>query len=363
MILSHADYSLITYACSMAQRGSLPILEHALIKANGGGPIHLASTNLETQIRATVADSDPDSEPAAFTMNAGKFIRILKSLDADADTQIGHDATRQIATLRSGRSRWEIPTLPATDWPEFKLEPATDEILLRADELIDAIGITLPAAGIDDARYYLNSLLIELGSSSLCVVGTDSHRLHQTTAALDSGPIERQIILPRRTAENLLRARLMGDLAVRIGHNSIGIASSAIEVTSKLIESKYPDWRCIMPRPKYQLQCRRADLIRAIERCMILADEKYQGVAITFDANALTLQGQSKASGVAEAIIECEAPDKAMTIGFCGRYLRDGLAVLTGEHIILGYTDPNSGCLLQDAGSEGPSIVVMPMRL
>ncbi|MNH38208.1 DNA polymerase III subunit beta [compost metagenome] len=53
----------------------------------------------------------------------------------------------------------------------------------------------------------------------------------------------------------------------------------------------------------------------------------------------------------------------SLEIGFNVSYLLDVLGVMTTEQVRLILSDSNSSALLQEAGNDDSSYVVMPMRL
>ena len=97
------------------RRQTLPVLANLLIKANETG-VALTGTDLEVEI---VAHTDVDVEqPGEITIPARKLADIWRALPEGSDVTLSVGGDR--ATVRSGRSRFTLATLPAVDFPKIE---------------------------------------------------------------------------------------------------------------------------------------------------------------------------------------------------------------------------------------------------
>ena len=80
------------------------------------------------------------------------------------------------------------------------------------------IDLTQFAMAQQDVRYYLNGLLLEIGSNYLRAVATDGHRLAAADIELETGVGDepRQIIVPRKGVLHI--PCVFGDLGIEIQH-------------------------------------------------------------------------------------------------------------------------------------------------
>jgi DNA polymerase-3 subunit beta len=344
------------------RRQTLPILSNVLLVAEAG-ELALTATDLEVEIVAKT--SLTVHEPGQITCPGRKLLDILRALpDGVALTVSTQDAK---LLIRSGRSRFSLVTLPASDFPNLEDLPFDQELSIRQDTLKTLIERTYFAMAQQDVRYYLNGLLLEMAGQQIRAVATDGHRLALREVALESElPVDCQVIIPRKGIQELLR--LLNDLAdqvlIRVGDNHIQVSLGDICFTSKLIDGKFPDYHRVVPREgERSIIADRMALRSAMARVAILSNEKYRGIRIHTDEGVLRLQAHNPEQEEAEEEIAVTYSGESLEIGFNVAYLLDALGALSGDKVKITFTDASSSCLIQEAEGHSGKYVVMPMRL
>src|SRR5258706_13437155 len=187
------------------RRHTLPILSNVLISASGSG-VEFLATDLEVQITARAA-LDGSSE-GAVTAGARKLHDILRSLPEDAEVSLESKENRM--TVRAGKSRFNLQTLAAADFPKMvEAKDASKTLTLPQKALKDALRLVQFAMAVQDIRYYLNGVLFSVDKDTLRVVATDGHRLSYASQSLGSHHGSVDAILPRKTLLELIK--LLGD--------------------------------------------------------------------------------------------------------------------------------------------------------
>lgn len=357
--------SLNLVAGVVERRQTLPILANVLIVLEGDH-LALTGTDLEVELvgRLQVA---PGSESGEVTVPARKLADICKSLPDGSE--IDFSVKESKVTVKSGRSRFTLSTLPAREFPNVEDSMGTHQLTLKQGQLKRLIDRTGFAMAQQDVRYYLNGMLWELNDQHLRVVATDGHRLAMCTLPEKvsvSGEGDIQVILPRKGVLELARLLMddEADIAIVIGSNHIRAMTEDFTFTSKLVDGKFPDYQRVLPRsPNKIVLGSRLELRQAFTRTAILSNEKYRGVRLKLSENTLDILANNPEQEEAEETVSVEYPGDALEIGFNVSYLLDVLGVLSGEQIKLSLADPNSSALLEES-EEGDSLyVVMPMRL
>ena len=345
------------------RRQTLPILANVLMVLDGER-LSLTGTDLEVELvgRVQLAASGDSGE---VTVPARKLVDICKSLPEGSDIDFSVQDGK--VTVKSGRSRFTLSTLPAREFPNVEDSMGTHQFTLKQGELKRLIDRTGFAMAQQDVRYYLNGMLWELSGKQLRVVATDGHRLalctlpHKVDVNGDT-----QVILPRKGVLELSRLLLEEDaeIAVVIGSNHIRATTNDFTFTSKLVDGKFPDYQRVLPRsPDKSVFGSRLELRQAFTRTAILSNEKYRGVRLKLTDNSLDIVANNPEQEEAEETVPVEYRGDSLEIGFNVSYLLDVLGVLSGERVKLSLSDPNGSALLE-ASDEGDSIyVVMPMRL
>lgn len=344
------------------RRQTLPILSNVLLRLNDQ-TLTLTSTDLEIEMLAHAEVSKAVS--GETTLPARKFLDICRALSEDSVLDISVSGER--ATIRSGKSRFVLSTLPATDFPGIEVNQKLTHLSLSQHALRTAIARTHFAMAQQDVRYYLNGLLMELEGRVIRMVATDGHRL-----ALCETPYPKEIdknqsiIVPRKAVLELYRLLSDDDseVEVRVGSNFIQIKTAAISFTSKLIDGRFPDYQNVIPKDgNKKATCPREPLRQALSRVSILSNEKYRGVRLQFGKGTMHILAHNPEQEEAEEELTIDYAGDNLEIGFNVTYLLDALSAGDSEQVTLNLSDSNSSCLIQGMGEKTCRYIVMPMRL
>jgi DNA polymerase-3 subunit beta len=344
------------------RRQTLPVLGNILVQATKQG-LTLTATDLEVELVAKVSlEIETEGE---ITLPARKLLDICRTLPDEAWLEIVVDKER--AMVRSGKSRFTLATLPASDFPVVDELKSVQAFVLKQKNLKELIERTHFSMAQQDVRYYLNGLMLELDKKGIRSVATDGHRLAMCELAAKTGVSDgQQVIVPRKGVQELLRLLESneGEVEIQLGGNHIRISTPEIRFTSKLIDGRFPDYKRVMPKGgDKQIQADRTRLRQALARTSILSNEKYRGIRLTLDENILKIQAHNPEQEEAEEELEIQYGGEALEIGFNVTYLLDALAALPGDDVRIILSDANSSCLIEEGGSGHCKYVVMPMRL
>jgi len=345
------------------RRQTLPVLSNVLLVVQGQ-QLSLTGTDLEVELVGRVQLEEP-AEPGEITVPARKLMDICKSLPNDVLIDIKVDEQKLL--VKAGRSRFTLSTLPANDFPTVEEGPGSLTCNLEQSKLRRLIERTSFAMAQQDVRYYLNGMLLEVSRNTLRAVSTDGHRLALCSMSAAIEQDERhQVIVPRKGILEL--ARLLTDpegmVSIVLGQHHIRATTGEFTFTSKLVDGKFPDYERVLPKGGDKLVIGDRQALReAFSRTAILSNEKYRGIRLQLAAGQLKIQANNPEQEEAEEEISVDYEGTSLEIGFNVSYLLDVLGVMTTEQVRLILSDSNSSALLQEAGNDDSSYVVMPMRL
>lgn len=346
------------------RRQTLPILANVLLVVEGDR-LSLTGTDLEVELIVHLPVPGNGEARWEITVPARKLVDICKSLPDGAQLEISHEDQRVI--IRSGRSRFTLSTLPASDFPAVDEVGATFAFEVRQGDLRRLIERTAFAMAQQDVRYYLNGMLWEVKADRLRTVATDGHRLAMCTLDVQL-PVGdgTQVILPRKGV--LEFARLLQDddapVKIAIGMNHFRATTENFCFTSKLVDGKFPDYQRVLPRGSNKtILGDRDGLKHSFQRASILSNEKYRGVRLQLSDGLLRVIASNPEQEEAEEEIAVDYQGDSLEIGFNVSYLLDVLNVLTNANAKLELSDANSSALLSEADGGDSLYVVMPMRL
>ena len=346
------------------RRQTLPILANVLVSVDKN-QLLLVGTDLEVQIGWKIQLDGAAVEPGEITVPARKFLDICKSLPDGAAIEFAVADGK--VTVKSGRSRFTLSSLPASEFPSVEEGPGNLEIALLQGQLKRLIDNTAFAMAQQDVRFYLNGMLWEISSNRLRVVATDGHRLafseHKGEFAVTS---RQQVIVPRKGVIELARLLANENDSVKIVLGSHHVRASTPEFTfiSKLVDGKFPDYERVLPKGGSKLVYGSRTLLKeAFARTSILSNEKYRGIRLILSENNLQLLANNPEQEEAEESVMVDYHGDGLEIGFNVSYLVDVLSVLSCETVKITLADANSSALIESAENGDSMYVVMPMRL
>ncbi|MEQ8208073.1 MAG: DNA polymerase III subunit beta [Woeseia sp.] len=343
------------------RRQTMPILANVLLVAKNG-QLAVTATDLEVEL---VASADVEVDTAGeVTVPGRKLLDICRALPEKAVISISQSGEK--LSIRSGRSKFSLTTLPAAEFPTVEDINSSQTVDVPQSILVKLLEKTHFSMAQQDVRYYLNGLLLETGDKFLRAVATDGHRLALCQQEVIGAKLsEQQVIVPRKGVLELQRL-LSGEGAVSLefGSNHIRVQLDGIRFTSKLIDGRFPEYERVIPQDtSNQLSADRLVLRSALQRTAILSNEKYRGIRLIIRDSGVTIQAHNPEQEEAEEEIEVAYSGADIEIGFNVNYLLDALGAIEADQVTLSVQDSNSSCLLREPDSDDTRFVVMPMRL
>ena len=350
------------------RRNTIPILANVLIRADNA-KLSLKATDLDLEVTETIAGEVSPS--GATTVPAHMFYEIVRKLPEGSQIVLDASGDRAVLTIRAGRSRFTLQTLPESDFPDLAAGDMTHKFTLAAGDLKRLIDKTQFAISTEETRYYLNGIYLHAAgtakAATLRAVATDGHRLAQVDLPLPAGAEGMPgVIVPRKTVGEV--QRLIEDpeaeIAIELSQGKIRFAIGEVVLTSKLIDGTFPDYARVIPVGNdKELRVDKAAFEAAVDRVSTVSSERGRAVKLSLSAGKLMLSVNNPDSGSANEELEVEYEADPIDIGFNSRYLLDIAAQVDGEVAVLKLADPGSPTLIQDKDVQSALYVLMPMRV
>lgn len=346
------------------RRQTLPILANIFLNLKNN-VLFLLGTDMEVELSGRIALEKADKE-GKTTAPARKLLDICRSLPEESELKFRQKGDKLI--LQCGRSRFNLATLPATDFPISEEADETSEqfkFILSQKQLRSLIEATNFAMAQQDVRYYLNGMLWKLGQGSLCAVATDGHRLALSVKdASVTG--DNQIIVPRKAIHEL--SRLLSDdesdLTILLSNNQLRVSMQDYTFTSKLIEGKFPDYDRVIPQSGDKILTVDRDLLKSsLARVGVLSNDKHRSICLEMKQNALRIFANNIDQEDAEDHLDVLYSGEEITIAFNINYLIDVLNSLPAGLVKITLTSTDASVRLEAVEESSSIYVIMPMRL
>jgi DNA polymerase III subunit beta len=350
------------------RRNTIPILANVLIEATNDR-LSLKSTDLE--IEASESTPAEVAQTGATTVAAHVLFDIVRKLPDGA--QVSLEATGQAGqmTLRSGRARFQLQSLPASDFPDLTAGEFPHKFAIPAVELKRLIESTQFAISTEETRYYLNGIYLHAmesnGAQMLRAVATDGHRLARVECAAPKGAIGMPgVIVPRKAVTEI--QKLLEDpsqeVQVEISPTKARFQFGDVTLTTKLIDGTFPDYARVIPSGNdKRLVLDRDTFFNAVDRVATLSSERGRAIKLSIADSKVILSVNNPDSGSANDEIEAEYDAAPIDIGFNARYLLDILGQLASDTALIKMSDAGSPTTLQDREGAAALYVLMPLRV
>lgn len=346
------------------KRHTLPILSNVLLDKKGDA-VTLVATDLEIQISTHCAADHKGGNDQSLTVSARKLQDILRSLPDE--TEVALDAQANRLQVKAGKSRFNLQTLPAPDFPLLAdAGAALAKVTLAQKEFRLLLSLVQFAMAQQDIRYYLNGMLLILEENEVKVVATDGHRLSYASGAVNTTSEKREVILPRKAVLEL--SRLLQEtedpVDIELYANQVKFRFGGIELTTKIIDGKFPDYTRVIPTNyDKHFVVGRTQLLQSLQRAAILSNEKFRGVRWTLTADSLRVSCTNNEQEEAQEELEITYGGEPLDVGFNITYLLDVLNNVQTDQIDCAFGDANSSMLVTVPERAEFRYVVMPMRI
>jgi DNA polymerase-3 subunit beta len=355
------------------RRNTIPILSNVLLSA-GQGQVAFSATDLDMEI----TDSSPCQVegPGQITAPAHTLYEIVRKLPEGADVSLSYAGDDPRLTVSAGRSRFNLPVLPAGDFPVMSAEGLAGGVEIDTGELIRLIDKTRFAISTEETRYYLNGLylhaVVEEGQAKLRAVATDGRRLALAEMpAPDGFSGAPGVIIPRKTINEARRLLDDGGENVTLGISAqkvrLGVGNTAM--TSKVIDGSFPPYERVIPRDnKRVMTLDNALFAAAVDRVATISTEQSRAVKLAIESGRMTLTVRNMDAGQAVEELEIDYEGEPFEIGFNARYILDVTSQIGGEITEFRFAEHVGGAtvldptLVLDPTDAGVQYVLMPLR-
>ncbi|WP_446831103.1 DNA polymerase III subunit beta [Candidatus Foliamicus sp.] len=363
-------HSLLQSVTSAAQTqaDTMAILRNVHLDAAKGALV-ATCTNLELTLiaRCEVIDMGEEGKvtvPAKLLQGISGSLKGGKSIELELQED-------QLA-VRSGRYSGRLETLRPEDFPQLDLDNGAQEVSMPSALLSGMLSETHFAMAQSDPRYYLNGMLMEISEEGLRLVATDGHRLSCSHTSECRAGAESRGIVPRNSI-NALRPLLPGseEVQLALGENQVRFRLGDRQMTSKLVEGRYPEYRRVIPeRLEKPLLANRVALETALSRVALVAresrgvrDQRIPLVSIAVKENTIGISTEGGQGAEAQDEVEVQYHGPEIKVGFNAIYLTDVLRSLQSDEVEMHMRDGNSSVLICAPDKAGVQHIVMPMRL
>lgn len=337
---------------------TLPVLSNILIKTENNRLL-LAATNLEVAITeyigAKVTSEGAVTIPARLL---SEFIANLPkgTVDLKVDGTKLHVSSDKYQSTIHGMLAEEFPSLPEI--------VADQEITIPAATIKTAIAQTVLTASHDDTRPVLTGVLCHTYDDELYFAATDGYRLAERKLQKITHDIK--ALIPASTLADV--ARVIPDdcdqVVLLFDESQVRFRMDDIEVTSRLIDGNFPDYRQLIPKQtEIHASLSRNDFVRIAKVASLFARESGGSITVATEADTQLVSIHSIASQLGENTSEASAVvDQEGAVTLNSRYLIEALGCFDTETVQFGFSGKLAPCVLTSEKDNNYQHIIMPLR-
>lgn len=358
------DFALNVVNKAINPNNTLPVLNNVLISAKEG-KLHFGATNLEIAISCTI-EADIQKE-GAITVPAKLITGYISLLnDEKVEMELGENFE---LSINSSSSNTKIKCISAEEFPIIPKIEKENYLTVNIDQFITAINQTVFAASVNTSRPVLSGVYLTYEGNKLKMVSTDSYRLAERKILINNTTVsELECIVPARTMSELAKIIAKSDekeVRIDVSQNQILFSVGGVELISRLIEGKFPDYRKIIPsEEKTKFEVSAPDLSLTLKRVSLFAKENNNSVflSVSEDGRLLVSSEETKV-GEEKSSLLVKLQGVPNKISLNGQYLLDVLNFINDDKIDIIVNDRESPALVSPVKEEDYIYIIMPLKV
>lgn len=343
---------------------TLPVLNNILIKATNKR-LFFSATNLEIAINYSIA-ADIKNE-GAITVPA-KLITNYVSLLEDEDLEMRVEDGMTLS-IKSKTSQTKIKGISPDEFPIIPKVEKDATIYITAHDLAEAIDHTAFSAAVTSTRPVLTGVYVFTDKDILKTVATDGFRLAEKKTKLTK-KVEKNIecIIPVRTLLEL--GRILGTkyeketVEMHVSKNQVLFVVDNVELISRLIEGKFPDYEKIIPKAtRTKIETEVGHLTMATKRVNLFARENNNSIRLTATNNGiLQISTDETRIGEEKADVEIKMQGENNKVTLNSQYLLDVLSHLK-DGVSIEMDEKLTPVVVKPVKQTNYLYIIMPLKI
>src|SRR3989338_475197 len=349
-----------------------PILNNILLHSENGS-LMVSATDLDLAIECKLPAEI--LKPGRITLQAKKLDEIVNKASG-ISVNISIDKN-QLAKILSDKAKFQINGVSPDEFPEVISKQEEKPININQNELMRAISLTSFATSKFESTSILSGANFEINGNKFEIGATDGSRLARYTGNIGEDKEEndqrKSAVIPGRALaelEKLIDTFKDGNefVSVYFLPGQVVFQNNDFSLSTRLVNGTFPEYDKLIPKEQSnKADFSRSELLAALERVAILANERTNVIKLTFEKGKkfAQLNSNSPDYGNATDEIEVEYTGNSVEIAFNYRYLTEVLRNLQTDRILLEMETSLSPILLKlsEKANYRYTYLIMPVQL
>jgi DNA polymerase-3 subunit beta len=342
-------------------KASLPVLNNILLRTDGNRLL-VAAMNME--IASTQYIGAKIAKPGSITIPARLLTDFISSIpkgtiELRVDGAKLHISAGSYTSTINGLAADDFPELPTID------EQAAIRYTLAVDDFKQAIAQTIITTSSDTTRPVLTGVYWHSHEGFLYLAGTDGYRLSERQLVETTSEVA--AIIPTTSLQEVIRtiSENTQEIDVLFDESQVRFRIDEAEVTSRLIDGNFPDYRQLIPASsETRVVLARDEFIRITKVAGLFARDSGGSVTLTANEEAGVLSLHSVASELGENTSESTANvTGGGVVTLNSRYLSEALGVTEGKEVVFSFSGKLSPTIITThVKTPNYKHIIMPLK-
>lgn len=343
------------------RNSQLPVLHNVLCEVREG-VLHLTGTDLEIGVHAIVGGKAGKS--GSCVVPARQLFEYVQQLPGDHPIEIRQKNKKVEVTTAGFYASFRIAE--SEDFPLLPAIPEEGGVKLSATALCQRISEVMFAAARDESRPEIHSVFVVGEAGELRLAATDSFRLAESILLLPGSGERFSFLLPLSCAQEVVRLFAAQELVELLPRDAlILLRGEGVEVSSRLIDATYPDYRQIIPQEATaRITLSREAFIRALKTLLVFLprDSRRLRLTVHLSKQILQLRVEGGEAGEGEVVVPIEGEGEDQELWLNIQYVLEGAMHIKGEKCEILFKGPEAPVVLRPQEAGGYVYVVMPIQ-
>ncbi len=361
---------------AVSSKPNIPVLSNVLMEVTKTD-LKLSATNLDMGINVWIPGKV--EEEGKVTVSA-KYIADFVA--ASFSDKVDVELKETVLNVKTPKSKANFATIPASEFPVLPTINTDPLLTISATDFVNTMEKVIFACSTDlsTGKIQQTGVLFEFDESDkdeLAFIGLDGFRLSKRTSkikGLKKDQLKDQLIVPARYLMEVVKIIQdypeLENIDVYLSENKSQIIFKfeEVELSIRLIEGPYPDYKRIMPdSASYSFEVKKSDLEEGIKVTNTFARSNLSNKTLfDFDAegSAVKLRSSVAEVGENETSVPVTAVDAAgdMNAAYNLKFILDVVTHIKGENIKFETKGPLSPSVFKDKSDARFVHLLMPLR-
>jgi DNA polymerase-3 subunit beta len=364
--------SLLFVESATGKNSNLTIINNILIEAKEG-QLHFSATNLEMGVIKKVQAKIEQEGSIVVPINL--LLNFLNALRGEENIYLELEENQLV--LKSGTHTTQINCFSPKEFPIIPQSEKREFLTFNLNNFKKIISKVIPFVSTMEIRQELTGVLLKVENDKIYSVATDSFRLGENVVEIKDLVVnsdkvyfneENFIILPKQLC---LYINKISDKYKEIGccveNNHLFIECDDLNITAKLIDGSYPDYKQIIPiHSSTSLTLNKEEFVEALKVTTVFVNKENKEIFLSISEGKIEIATKQMETGSSTTDLAVTVTGEEQEIALNPTYVLEGIRKMEESEIYISINNKMSPVVFRGSEdgklNENFTYLVMPVK-